>query len=51
MPKITIAPPNDPKAPEEWQAAADAADALLRLDSARMYGLVTGGPEVDADRC
>lgn len=29
----------------------DAADALLKIDSARIYGLVTGGPEIDADRC
>ena len=37
--------------PEEWQNAADAADALLEIDSARIYGLVTGGPEIDAERC
>ena len=49
--KLTITPPTDPKTLEEWQNAADAADALLKLDAARMYGLVTGGPEVDADRC
>ena len=40
-----------PKTPSEWQAAVDAADVLLRLDNARAYGLVTGGPEIDADRC
>ena len=51
MPKITITPPAEPNTPEEWQTAVDAADALLRLDAARTYGLVTGGPEVDAERC
>ena len=47
----TIEPPRDPKTPEEWQNAVDAADALLKIDSARIYGLVTGGPEIDAGRC
>lgn len=46
---MTIEPSRDPKTPEEWQNAA--ADALLKIDSARIYGLVTGGPEVDAHRC
>ncbi len=47
---ITIEPPRDPKTPEEWQ---NAADALLKIGSARIYGLVSfaGGPEIDADRC
>lgn len=47
----TIEPPRDPKTREAWQNAADAADALLKIDSARIYGLLTGGPEIDADRC
>lgn len=47
----TIEPPRNPKTPEEWQNAVDAADALLKIDSARTYGLVTGGPEVGAGRC
>lgn len=51
MPETTITSPNDPKTPEEWRTACDAADALLKLDAARIYGLVTGGPEVDVDRC
>lgn len=46
----TMEPPRDPKTPEEWQNAADAADALLKIDSARIHGLVTGGPEIDAER-
>lgn len=35
----------------EWQQAADAAHGMLALESARLYGLVTGGPEVDVERC
>jgi hypothetical protein len=42
---------NTPKTPEEWQFAVDAADALLHLDAARQYGLVTGGPKINVDRC
>ena len=49
--KVTLNPPTDPQTLEEWQNAVDAADALLKLDAARMYGLVTGGPEVDTERC
>jgi hypothetical protein len=41
----------DPESPPEWRAAAACADALLHLDAARQYGLVTGGPGVDVDRC
>ncbi len=51
MPKMTITPPHDPTTLEEWQDACDAADAMLKLDAARMYGLVFGGPEIDADKC
>lgn len=41
----------DPQTPKEWQEAVDSANFLLMLDSARMYGLVEGGPEIDEDRC
>ena len=41
----------DPQTDEEWQEAVDGADALLSLDSARQYGLVTGGPKVNVNRC
>ena len=41
----------EPKTDAEWQAAVDAAHGALALDSARKYGLVTGGPMVDVDRC
>lgn len=41
----------DPQTPAEWQEAIDVAKFFLALDDARLYGLVRGGPEVDADRC
>lgn len=52
-PNITlrISPPQNPITPDEWQTTVDAAKALLVLDSARLYGLVTGGPEVNVKRC
>jgi len=43
--------PRDPQTSAEWQQAVDAAYACLALDSARHYGLVTGGPSVDVERC
>jgi hypothetical protein len=39
-----------PRTTVEWQEAVDAAEACLALESARMYGLVTGGPEVNVER-
>lgn len=41
----------DPETPEQWQQAVDAAEFLLALDSARQYGLITGGPKVHTRRC
>lgn len=41
----------DPSTHAEWQEAVNLSDLLLRIESARAYGLVTGGPEVDAERC
>ena len=41
----------DPTTPEEWQEAVDLAETYLRIDSARKYGLITGGPAIDLDRC
>ncbi len=41
----------NPKNLREWQEAADAAELFLQIDSARSYGLITGGPVVDVDRC
>lgn len=41
----------DPRSPDEWQAAVDAADFALLIDAAQQYGLVVGGPKVNAERC
>lgn len=40
-----------PKTVAEWQEAVDGAHACLALDAARQYGLVRGGPGVNAERC
>ena len=48
---VTIAPPAEPQTPEEWQNAIDAADALLHIQSAEAYGLITGAPHVNIERC
>ncbi len=40
-----------PKTDAEWQEAVDGAEACLALDSARQYGLITGGPKINAARC
>ncbi len=41
----------DPRTPDEWRMAAAWAEVLLEVDSARHYGLVTGGPPINVDRC
>lgn len=41
----------DPTTPEEWQEAVDLAATHLRIDAARKYGIMTGGPEIDIERC
>lgn len=41
----------DPQTPAEWQDAVNAAEASLAFESARLYGLVAGGPGIDVDRC
>lgn len=42
---------HDPETLEEWQEAADLSEVLLTIEDARIHGLITGGPEVDLDRC
>lgn len=41
----------NPETPEEIQIAVDAASAWHRVDAARKYGLIKGGPAVDVERC
>jgi len=45
------AQPENPRTREQWREAVNTAHFLLLLDSARQYGLVTGGPEIDVERC
>lgn len=46
-----IAPlPRMPRTPREWQAAVDAAQLMLILDSCEQYGLIVG-QEVNVERC
>jgi hypothetical protein len=40
-----------PQTEKEWREAVDAAAGALAIESARLYGLVTGGPTVDVLRC
>lgn len=40
-----------PQTDAEWQEAVNLAEIWLQVDSARKYGLVTGGPDVDVERC
>jgi hypothetical protein len=44
-------PPPDPQTPQQWQEAVDAAEACVALDACRQYGLITGGPKIDVERC
>jgi hypothetical protein len=41
----------DPQTPEEWREAVMTAEVMLRIESARQYGLITGGPAIDVERC
>lgn len=45
------ATPKDPGTDAEWQAAVDVARGLLAIESARLYGLITGGPRCNVERC
>jgi len=40
-----------PKTKTEWAEAAACAEACLRLEAARLYGLLTGGPTINVARC
>jgi hypothetical protein len=41
----------EPETPEQWQWAVDAAHCLMLIESAKAYGLVTGGPTTKEARC
>jgi hypothetical protein len=44
-------PPRGRRSRALWQELVDSAHALLSIDSARQYGLITGGPECNHKRC
>lgn len=41
----------DPRTPAEWQEAVDLALAYRSIHDAKLYGLITGGPQIDVARC
>lgn len=41
----------EPITDEQWQEAVDMAHACILLDAATKYGLVTGGPRINVERC
>lgn len=41
----------DPQTDADWQEAVDAAEVMMLGDSARQYGLITGWPVVNIERC
>ena len=41
----------NPQTPAEWQEAVDAAAACRALHDCKLYGLLEGGPSIDAARC
>lgn len=46
-----LVPYREPNTPEEWREAVDFAELFLLIDSARLYGLVRGGPHARTSRC
>ncbi len=42
---------HNPQTREEWQEAVDAAAAFRAIADCKMYGLIEGGPKIDAHRC
>lgn len=41
----------EPRTRDQWQEAVNLAEVCLLIDSGRKYGLLTGGPEVNVERC
>ncbi len=41
----------DPTNPREWQLAVNFAEFSLYLEDCRLYGLLSGTPTVNVDRC
>lgn len=43
--------PRDPSTITEWQDAVNLAQACLQIHATRVYGLISGGPVINVDRC
>ena len=43
--------PLEPRTAAEWRDVATLAEVLLRVDAARQYGLIVGGPTINVARC
>lgn len=41
----------DPVTDQEWQQVVNNIEVLELIDSARSYGLIKGGPEINRERC
>jgi hypothetical protein len=41
----------NPRTPDQWQQAVDLAEGALLFHSARLCGLVAGGPKINVRRC
>lgn len=41
----------EPTTPAEWIQIVTMAAAFVKFDAAKQYGLITGGPVVNVDRC
>lgn len=41
----------NPKTPAEWQEAVDIAAGFRAIQDCKLYGLLTGGPEINVTRC
>jgi hypothetical protein len=42
---------NNPKTPEEWQEAVNAAAAARAVADCKLYGVIDGGPRINVARC
>ena len=45
------AAPIMPSTDAEWREACNLAFTYIRIDAARAYGLISGGPTIDVARC
>ena len=48
---MSESPTRTPNTPQEWQESVWLADLCLRLELARDYGMIEGGPIIDIERC